>query len=177
MSITIKPARSSRDLVLVSELFSEYVEWLGIDLSFQDFQTELASLPGKYAQPAGELYLARREDDSLLGCIAVAPFGKSGTCEMKRLYVREAARGSGLGRALATAAIDFATSSGYQEMLLDTLPFMSGAIAIYKSLGFETIPPYYINPVPGALYFSKNLRPELKSEPVISARNSTGSPE
>ncbi len=158
MSITIKPARSSQDFVSVSELFSEYVEWLGIDLTFQGFQAELASLPGKYAQPAGELYLAKSESNAVLGCIAVAPFGKSGTCEMKRLYVREAARGSGLGRALATTAIDFAISNGYQEMLLDTLPFMSGAIALYKSLGFEMIQPYYNNPVPGTLYFSKSLQ-------------------
>ncbi len=139
MSITIKPARRSQNFVSLSELFREYVERLGIDLTFQDFKTELANLPGKYAQPAGELYLVRRKDDSLLGCIAVAPFGRSGTCEMKRLYVREAARGSGLGRTLATAAIDLAISNGYQTMLLDTLLFMSGAIAIYKSLGFETI--------------------------------------
>lgn len=166
MSAIIKPARSGQDFVSISELFREYVEWLGIDLTFQDFTAELANLPGKYAQPAGDLYLAKSKDNFLLGCVGIAPLAKPDACEMKRLYVREAARGAGLGRALATAAVNFAVAAGYREVMLDTLPSMSGAIAIYHSLGFEKIPPYYPNPVPGALFFSKDLwsKPKSKAE-------------
>ncbi len=143
----------------MGELFREYADWLGLDLSFQGFKAELAALPGKYAQPVGELFLAKQEDGSPIGCVAVAPFAKPGACELKRLYVRDSARGHGVGRALVEAAITFAAEAGYSEMLLDSLPRMAGALALYRAMGFEPIPPYYRNPIAGAMFFSKRLRP------------------
>ena len=157
MNVVIKPARSARDLDAIRELFREYADWLGIDLSFQGFEAELARLPGKYARPGGDLFLAEREDGRPMGCVGVTPFGRPGACEMKRLYVREAARGTGTGRALAAAAVASAAASGYREMLLDTLPTMPAAIATYRALGFEPIPPYYDTPVAGTLFFRRAL--------------------
>lgn len=157
MNVVIKPARSAQDLDAIRGLFREYADWLGIDLSFQGFEAELARLPGKYARPGGELFLVEGEDGRPMGCVGVAPFGKLGACEMKRLYVREAARGTGTGRALAAAAVASAAASGYREMLLDTLPSMPAAVATYCSLGFESIPPYYDTPVAGTLFFRRAL--------------------
>lgn len=159
MPIAITPARSAQDFEAIGELFREYVDWLGIDLAFQGFEAELANLSAKYAPPAGELFLAKREDGRPVGCVGLSPFDKRHACELKRLYVRDEARGTGTGRALAQAAVAYATSSGYRKMLLDTLPSMPAAIAIYRSLGFAAIPPYYDNPVPGAIFFAKNLEP------------------
>ena len=160
MSIVISPARDDQDLAAVRELFREYVVWLAVDLSFQNFEAEFAGLPGKYLQPAGELFLATRQDGYPVGCIGVAPSSIPGACEMKRLYVRPAARGTGAGRALAAAAVAFAQTFGYRQMLLDTLRTMSTAIAIYRSLGFKSIPSYYDNPVPDAIFFAKTLTAE-----------------
>jgi GNAT superfamily N-acetyltransferase len=155
--ICINPVRSAHDLNALRELFREYVIWLGIDLSFQDFESEFKSLPGKYRPPYGELFLASRENSDQVGCVGVAPMNKPGACEMKRLYVRPDGRGYGTGRVLATAAVVFAESSGYQEMMLDTLPTMPAALAVYRSLGFREIPHYYANPVSNALFFMKEF--------------------
>ncbi len=153
MDVVIQPARSDADLDAAGQLIREYVDWLGIDLSFQNFDAEIADLSAKYAPPTGELFLARREDGQFLGCAGVTSSSRPGACELKRLYVRDAARGTGTGRALAAAAV----SLGYREMLLDTLSTMSSAIGLSRTLGFETIPPYYDNPVPGAVFFVKPL--------------------
>ena len=141
------------------EIFSEYAEGLGIDLDFQHFDEELANLPGEYAPPQGALLLAF-VDDELAGCGAFRPLPDAdyaNACEMKRLYVRRAFRRFGLGRMLAQALMDHATEAGYSVMLLDWLDDMESARGLYASLGFETIPPYYFNPVPGAHYLKVAL--------------------
>jgi len=149
--------RSAEEIAAAAALFREYADWLGIDLSFQDFEAELASLPGKYAPPTGELMLAHSPDGDALGCVAVRPLEAGAVCEMKRLYVRPAARGLGIGRALVAAIIDAAETLGYTQMKLDTLPSMPEALALYKRCGFLEIPAYYHNPVPGTVYLGKRL--------------------
>ena len=140
-------------------IFREYADGLGIDLSFQDFDAELAGLPGVYAAPAGALLLAL-VDGQVAACGALRPLPDvdyPDACEMKRLFVRRAFRGFGLGRMLAQALIDRATQAGYSTMLLDTLDDMEAARSLYATLGFEEIPPYYFNPVAGAHYLKVDL--------------------
>ncbi len=151
--------RNAPEIAAAATLFCEYVDWLGIDLSFQDFATELAGLPGKYAPPAGELMLAFSPEKDALGCVAVRPLAGHTVCEMKRLYVRPAARGLGIGRALVAAIIESAQALGYTEMKLDTLPSMPEALALYERFGFLRIPAYYHNPVPGTVYLGRTLVP------------------
>lgn len=140
MDPSVVPVRTGRDLDAVRVLFREYAAALDIDLTFQDFETELATLPGRYAPPAGALFLVCDAAGRTLGCVGVRPFARSGACEVKRLYVRPEARGRGTGRALAGAALAFARTAGYREILLDTLPHMGAAIALYGSLGFRSRP-------------------------------------
>jgi ribosomal protein S18 acetylase RimI-like enzyme len=140
-------------------IFREYAEGLGIDLAFQNFDAELAALPGDYAMPHGALLLAF-VDGSLAACGAMrrlADCDYANACEMKRLYVRRAFRRFGLGRMLAQALMDRALQSGYSCMLLDTLDDMETARGLYASLGFEPIPPYYFNPIAGAHYLKADL--------------------
>jgi putative acetyltransferase len=140
-------------------LFREYAQALPIDLCFQNFDAELDALPGDYAPPQGLLLLAL-VDDEVAGCGAFRPLPDvdyANACEMKRLYVRPAFRRFGLGRILAQALIDRATGAGYSAMLLDTLDDMEAARGLYRSLGFEEIPPYYYNPIAGAHYLKVAL--------------------
>jgi GNAT superfamily N-acetyltransferase len=147
----IVQAESPEDIEQARQLFEEYAAWLDLSLCFQNFDKELAALPGDYAPPIGRLLLAYI-DDHLAGCVALRD-RRDGTCEMKRLYLRPNARGKGYGRELAQAIIDEARQIGYQRMCLDTLPGrMDQALALYRSLGFKEIPPYYNNPVPGATF-------------------------
>ncbi len=141
------------------EIFREYADGLGIDLSFQDFEAELRMLPGDYTGPSGALLLALVDGQlAACGALRAAPDADyPNACEMKRLYVRPAFRGFGLGRLLAQALIDRATQAGYSTMLLDTLDDMEAARGLYATLGFEEIPPYYYNPVPGAHYLKAVL--------------------
>ena len=147
--MTIVQAVTPRAVELARELFREYETSLGVDLCFQGFEQELAGLPGAYAPPTGRLLLADGAEPA--GCVALRPL-RDGACEMKRLYVRPAARGARLGRRLAETVIGEARAIGYARMRLDTLPSMKEAIALYHSLGFVEIAPYYPNPVAGALF-------------------------
>lgn len=141
------------------EVFREYAASLGVDLCFQGFEAELSALPGDYAAPHGALLLAYL-DGQLAGCGAMRPIAGTdyaNACEMKRLYVRRAYRGFGLGRALASALIARAIEAGHSVMLLDTLDDMESARELYAALGFEEIPPYYYNPIAGAHYLKCDL--------------------
>lgn len=149
----------SKDLVIVSgqdrlepirQLFLEYARSLPIDLSFQDFETELKTLPGKYSLPDGRLFLALFGCEPA-GCVALRKISDD-ICEMKRLFVRDAYKGLGLGKKLARTAIDEARQLGYQRMRLDTLSTMKAAVALYESLGFQDIEPYIYNPIPSARF-------------------------
>ena len=151
--------RHTEEIAAAAALFREYADWLGIDLSFQGFEAELASLPGKYAPPGGELMLARARTGKALGCVALRSLEGTAVREMKRLYVRPAARGLGIGVALVEAIIGCAQELGYAEMKLDTLAGMAEAFALYKRFGFSEIPAYYHNPVPRTVYLGKRLIP------------------
>jgi putative acetyltransferase len=140
-------------------IFREYAASLNVDLCFQGFENELATLPGDYAAPAGQLLLAMVDDD-LAGCGAFRPLADAdyaNACEMKRLYVRPAFRRFGLGRLMAQRLLDDARRAGYSHMLLDTLDDMESARGLYATLGFEDVPPYYYNPIPGAHYLRARL--------------------
>ena len=133
----------------------EYAAGLDVDLGFQDFERELRELPGEYAPPAGRLLLAL-ETDEPAGCVALRPFGAQ-VAELKRLYVRPAYRGTGLGRRLAETAVAEAREAGYERIRLDTLPSMHAARALYRSLGFVEIDAYRPNPVHETTYFELSL--------------------
>jgi ribosomal protein S18 acetylase RimI-like enzyme len=149
-------AKSAEEIQQVRELFEEYVAWLEINLCFQNFDKEVAELPGDYAPPSGRLTLAIEGDD-VAGCVALRRIGED-ICEMKRLYVRPQFRGRGLGRTLTENLIQEARGIGYKRMRLDTLPGkMDPAIAMYRSLGFKNIEPYYNNPVEGAAFMELKL--------------------
>ena len=152
---SVRVASAPGDLMLVRSLFEEYAASLGFDLSFQNFDQEVKGLPGDYAPPGGTILLAC-EGDLVLGCVAIRPSGP-GICEMKRLFVRHRFRGRALGRCLAEAVIAEARAKGYRKMRLDTVPAMTEAIALYRSLGFLPVDPYRANPIPGALFFEKDL--------------------
>ena len=151
----IAQAESVGQIEEARSLFREYAERLGVDLCFQGFEQELAGLPGEYAPPKGRLLLASGGGRAV-GCVALRDLG-GGACEMKRLFVRPEARGSGLGRKLAEAVVAEARAAGYAVMRLDTLPQMREAVALYRTLGFEEIGPYRFNPVEGTLYLEKRL--------------------
>lgn len=151
--------RSGDDLQATREIIQEYAQSLGVDLCFQNLEEELATLPGEYAEPRGALYVAK-VDGRVAGCVALRPLDASdypNAAEMKRLYVRSAFRGMGLGRQLAEAALDAARRAGYSCVLLDTLDDMESARALYEDLGFEPIEPYYHNPIAGAHYLKADL--------------------
>ena len=151
-AIRILTPTGEQDLAEVRRIFQEYAAQLAVDLCFQNFELELAGLPGDYAGPRGALLLAW-VDGEVAGCCAMRPLDTvdyPNACEMKRLYVRNAFRRFGLGRQLAEAVMDHARAVGYGCVLLDTLDDMEAARSLYEDLGFEEIPPYYHNPIPGA---------------------------
>ena len=155
----VLPPYSRAMLQETRRLFLEYARSLKLDLEFQGFGRELRELPGEYAPPRGLLILARpgeSDGSEAVGCIALRPLGAE-ICEMKRLYVRPAWRGSGLGRTLSLRLMDEALRLGYRRMRLDTLASMEAATGLYRSLGFREIPPYYHNPLPDPLFFEREL--------------------
>lgn len=152
----VAQAESPSEIAQARELFLEYAQSLGFSLCFQNFDRELASLPGDYALPAGRLLLAEYEGQPA-GCVALHRL-EPGICEMKRLYLRPQFRGKGLGRVLADRIISEARQIGYQRMRLDTVePVMKDAVAMYRRLGFQEIAPYCANPIAGALYMELDL--------------------
>jgi ribosomal protein S18 acetylase RimI-like enzyme len=153
----IRPARVPDEVPAVRDLFRAYADGLGIDLCFQGFDAELAGLPGAYAPPAGRLIVADAGAE-LAGCVALRAHTPD-VGEMKRLFVRPTFRGRGLGRALINRVVAEASAAGYRELVLDTLPVIGEAIALYRSAGFAETDPYTFNPVPGALYFRMALAP------------------
>jgi putative acetyltransferase len=154
--VRLLQAQSTHDICLARELFEEYAAGLGINLCFQNFDKELAQLPGEYAPPNGRLLLAF-EEKQLAGCVALRTIGE-GACEMKRLFVRMEFRGKGLGRMLTESIIGEARLIGYERVRLDTFPDkMDRAVAMYRSLGFREIEPYYHNPVAGATFMELSL--------------------
>jgi ribosomal protein S18 acetylase RimI-like enzyme len=157
--VTLLTATGPEHLAVLRDLFQEYADSLSIDLCFQQFDTELATLPGEYADPRGALLLAL-VDGAPAGCCALRPLDTAdypNASEMKRLFVRKAFRGFGLGRQLAEATLDAARQRGYACVLLDTLDDMESARALYTDLGFTDIPPYYHNPIQGAHYLKVDI--------------------
>jgi putative acetyltransferase len=154
--LAVKQVESAAQIAQARELFLEYAQSLGFSLCFQNFDKELAGLPGDYAPPEGRLLLATYEG-RLAGCVALHPL-ESQICEMKRLYLRPQFRGKGLGRALADEIITEARQIGYQRIRLDTVePRMKDAVAMYRKIGFQEIAPYCSNPIAGALYMELEL--------------------
>jgi GNAT superfamily N-acetyltransferase len=152
--LDIRPARPD-DMADVRAMMREYVDWIGLDLAFQEIDAELDGLPGEYAPPRGAL-LVTADGDRLAGMIALRPLGAE-VCEMKRLYVRPAARGRGLARQLILRILDEARRLNHAEVRLDTLPMMGGAQALYEALGFIDIPPYYDTPIETTRFMSRRL--------------------
>lgn len=158
-SVKLVTPTAQWELDATRELFREYAQALGVDLCFQGFEAELATLPGQYTEPGGRLLLALA-DGVPAGCCALRQLtdvDHANACEMKRLYVRPAFRGLRLGRQLADAIMDSARNRGYDCVLLDTLDEMETARALYEDLGFVEVPPYYHNPIPGAHYLKAKL--------------------
>ena len=151
----IVPALDAASIAVIRTLFLEYSASLDVDLAYQSFPDEVATLPGDYAPPRGCLLLAR-EGPHALACVGVRPLDGE-VCEMKRLYVRPESRGSGIGRELAVAAIAFARTTGFRAMRLDTLPSMTSAQALYDVLGFRDIAPYRFSPVAGTRFMELDL--------------------
>jgi len=155
-ALHVELAATSEQIQLARSLFQEYGKSLGFSLCFQNFDKELAGLPGDYAPPKGRLLIAYLDADAA-GCVALHEF-EPGIAEMKRLYVRPAFRGKRVGLALANAIIEAAREMGYERMRLDTVPSeMADAVKMYQRLGFHEIPPYRANPQPGTLYLELDL--------------------
>ena len=155
-TLRILQAQTAAELDAVCELFDEYQRDLGVDLGFQGFAEELATLPGRYAPPGGRLLLALEGTDPA-GCVALRAL-EEGVCEMKRLFVRPAYRGQGLGYRLAMQIVNAAPALGYSLMRLDTLDTLDSAMRMYAAMGFQRRMPYYANPLPGVVYWERALQ-------------------
>ncbi len=170
MTVTLRilTAHDTEALEQVRQYFRNYAAWLGVDLSFQNFEQEMASLPGGYAEPQGRLFIAEI-DGQPVGCVGVRPLPDSdGVCEMKRLYVTPEQRGQGVGATLALAAIKAAKEIGYRKLIIDTLPNMRMAVKLYRELGFTEAPNYYQTPIEGTMFLALDLdnwsEEEIRSE-------------
>lgn len=157
-SFIITIVRTEKDLAVIKDLFIAYTNWLNIDLTYQNFEAELALLPGKYSPPGGEILLARSTTSNKpLGCVALRPLMAPACAEMKRLYVTPEGRGRGLGKALINRIMATAIESGYTEIKLDTLRHMEAALGIYKSFGFVECEKYYDTPMENTVFLKKEL--------------------
>ncbi|WP_374490559.1 carbonate dehydratase [Zoogloea sp.] len=167
--IRVLGAEHQTELEQVRQFFRNYAGWLGVNLEYQNFGAEMASLPGAYAAPAGRLFLAEL-DGQAVGCVGIRP-STDGVCEMKRLYVEPEARGQSVGRELALAAIKAAKALGYRRIMLDTLPAMRIAVKLYRELGFKEAPAYYPTPVEGTMFLALDLEnwseAEIKNENLL----------
>jgi len=171
MTVTLRTlsANDTEAIEQVRQYFRNYAAWLGVDLSYQNFDQEMASLPGAYVAPQGRLFFAE-VDGRPAGCVGVRPLPDSdGVCEMKRLYVAPEERGHGVGSALALAAIKAAKETGYRKLIIDTLPSMRMAVKLYRELGFTEAPSYYQTPVEGTMFLALDL--ENWSEEEIRSEN------
>ena len=155
-AVSIVEVARAEDLAAVARLFEAYAASLPVDLGYQDFATELGTLPGKYAAPGGAIFPARDAAGAAIGCVGLRPM-TDGRCEMKRLYVAPSARGLGLGRLLVDAVLAAAIRRGYREIRLDTLPTMGEAIALYRRLGFVEVAPYYEGAPAGTRFLARPL--------------------
>ncbi|NMG30280.1 carbonate dehydratase [Aromatoleum evansii] len=165
--LRILSADDKVELDHVRQFFRNYAAWLGVDLCFQGFGDEMASLPGTYSPPEGRLFYAEHEGQPA-GCVGLRRFSE-GVCEMKRLYVEPAVRGLGIGRDLVLAAIRAAKDLGYRRILLDTLPAMRIAVKLYREMGFKEAPAYYPTPLEGTIFLSLDL--ENWSEEEVASDN------
>lgn len=168
--VRVRRAAGPADMAAVAALFRAYAEWLDEDISFQGFAAELEGLPGKYAPPSGALLLAWDAwDDRVLGCVAMRPIQlgagyvgrrdpRARVCEMKRLFVAPGARGRRLATALVREVLALARAAAYDEIVLDTLARMQPAVRLYEAHGFTRTEPYYWNPLPDVVYFTRRLR-------------------
>ncbi|HNH24585.1 MAG TPA: GNAT family N-acetyltransferase, partial [Accumulibacter sp.] len=158
MSCTLRilNADDHQELGHVRQFFRNYSAWLGVDLSYQHFEEEMATLPGAYSAPGGRLFYAEC-DGRPAGCVGLRPFSDN-LCEMKRLYVEPRQRGYGVGLQLALAVIKAAKEIGYRKLLLDTLPAMRVAVRLYRELGFKETPAYYQTPVEGTMFLALDLQ-------------------
>lgn len=154
-ALSIAPARSAADYAAAKSLIRDYVSWLGEDLSYQDFDTEMAGFPGKYLPPRGEILLAQL-GEAPVGVVCLQPLSED-ICEMKRMWADPARRGQGIGRRLAEAIVDAGRTRGYRLMRLDTLSRLTSAVSLYENLGFRRIPAYYNNPTEGVIYLELDL--------------------
>lgn len=171
MSLTLRPLTTDDTEAIehVRQFFRNYAGWLGVDLSYQNFEQEMASLPAAYAMPQGRLFYAE-VDGQPAGCVGVRPLNDTeGVCEMKRLYVEPAYRGTGVGRQLAMLAIKAAKEIGYRKLIIDTLPNMRMAVKLYRELGFTEAPNYYQTPIEGTMFLALDL--ENWSEEEIQTEN------
>lgn len=152
------PATTAKDMLDVANLFTSYAKSLNLDLSFQDFTSELSTLPGKHSPPNGTLLLARTAEDEAVGCVGLQPLDDDRVCEMKRLYVTPEGRGTGLGKGLVEEVIQRAKGMGHHVMRLDTLASMEAAKALYMGLGFVERKAYYDTPIEGTVFFELDLK-------------------
>ena len=155
--VRLEPATSGQNLPDATGLYREYAASLPRDLTLQEFDDEIRSLPGQYAPPAGTIVVARGPGDTAIGCVALRPMRQADACEMKRLYVAPDCRGRGLGFMLVGAAIEAAKTAGYRQIYLDTLASMVEAQALYRRCGFEPVEPYHSATVEGMLFFRLSL--------------------
>jgi len=158
MNLSVISELEENDIVEVKKLIQEYINWINIDLSFQDIETEMFTFPGKYQKPDG-IFLVAKYENAIVGCVGYRKINNE-ICEMKRLYVKDEYKGKGIGASLIKEVMKSAKNQGYRKMRLDTLEKMESAIKLYKRYGFHEIEQYINNPINGAKFMEKELTEE-----------------